>query len=391
MLARLPFALIAPTMLAMPAMAQNACSPVSLATAAVSVRDARSALIAVPVGDMDTDLPPVARAAIEHLKDRLQTYVEARMACTPAAATPRAITASLRADGDAGDRGPNSDGHGRELDYAAEPVSHHPGWIAIVPFFGIECGSDSIALFYRRDGAHWRLAMIRRAAPYKEVSGGWEGLTIDTSPTGADGRWYVALTHGTPWCTSVWSAYHYELARPTADPRRPDIFLHGDLGFNRGYRTAVRATPGWFEVRLVDFSHDTDILVRTSIHRWAIDGDRTHRVPPVAPTAQDFVDEWLMTPWREARAWSAPGLAALHNRLGSADGNQHALLTSFGKIRACSARRTEVALEPETGPAFYLMVDRNGLGFRLLGITRRHDLRCSGPDRKHDQPALPVD
>ena len=388
LLARSFFALAVAMFLSAQAQATAGCSRAALADAASGVRQARTALIAVPVGEMDTDVPPGASAALEHLKDRLQAYVRISMACMPSSASVKSIAARLKAQGDAGKRGPDTDGHGRDLDYSVDPLPNHPGWITIVPSFDIQCGSDAIALFYRRDSARWREAMVLRAAPYKEVSGGWEGVDITASPAGADGRWYVALARRTPWCTSTWSAYHLMLARPTANPFRPDIFLKRDLSYNRGYNTAIAATPRWFEVRLVDWSHDIDILVRTSIHRWAIDGDRTRRIPPVAPTAQDFVDEWLETPWREASAWSATSLKALHNQLGFADGNQKDVGTSFDQIRACPRNRIEVALQPEAGPDYYLMVEQKGVAFRLTGVSRRHDARCTGPDQKHQHPLL---
>lgn len=385
---RAVLAILATWMLAAHAHAERPCSRPAIVSAASSLHDARTALIAVPVGDMDTDVPPPARRAIERFKDRLQAYVETSLACMPAAASDAAILAALRAHGDRGERGPKTDGHGRDLDYAVLPVPNHADWIAVVPSFGIQCGSDAIALFYRRQGAHWREAMVRRSAPYKEVNGGWENLHIDAPRAGPDGRWYVALTHGTPWCTSIWSGYHVELVRPTADPLRPDIFLRRHLGYNRGFDTMVTAAPRWFEVRLVDFSHDDNIWVRTSVQRWAIEGDHTRRIPPVALNAQDFVDEWIMTPWREASAWSAPGLAAWHRKLGFADADKTEIDTWFDQIRACPGNRTEVALGSENGQEYYLMVRRRGLAFRLLGLSRRHDLRCAGPNLKHDKPLL---
>lgn len=388
MLVRLFFALFVCLVPAARAHAEARCLFDTVAASAAALKDARTALIAVPVAAMDTDVPLPARAAIEHFKDRLQSYVEVTLACTPGSASPAAIAAALRAHGDTGKRGPDKDGHGRELDYAVQPLPHHPGWIAIIPSFQIECGGDAIALFYRREGARWREVMVSRSAPYKDVSGGWENLEVLAPPVGADGRSYIALVRGTPWCTSVWSAVHFELVRPTADPLRPDIFLKEDLGDNLNFAHVVTATPRWFEIRAADWSHDTGILYRTSIHRWAINGDRTHRIPPVAPTAQDFTDEWLMTPWREASAWSAPGLAAWHKRLGFADAGKTELDTNFDRIRGCPGRRVEVALQPESGPDVYLMVGRNGLAFRMLAASRRHDPRCNGPNQLRQLPLL---
>jgi len=387
-LARLFFAILAAFPLAAQAHAEASCARDAVATSAAALKDARTAVIAVPVAEMDTDVPPPARDAIEKFKDRLQAYVEASLACTPSAASDAAILATLRARGDRGQRGPKTDGHGRDLDYAVVPVPNHSDWIAIVPSFGIRCGSDAIALFYRRQGARWHEAMVRRAAPYKEVSGGWENLDIYAPRTGPDGHWYIALTHGTPWCTSIWSGYHIELVRPTADPLRPDIFLRRNLGYNRGFDTVVTADPRWFDVRLADFSHDDNIWVRTSVQRWAIDGDHVHRIPPVALNAQDFVDEWIMTPWREASAWSAPGLAGWHRKLGFADAEKTALDTKFGRIRACPGKRVEVALQPESGPDVYLLVEQNGLAFRMLAASRRHDPRCNGPNQLRQRPLL---
>lgn len=388
MRARSIFALFAGFVLAAHAHAEAGCSRPAIIAAAASVHNARTALIAVPVADMDTDVPPPAREAIEHFKDGLKAYVEATLACTRGSASAAAIATALRSQGDAGKRGPDKDGHGQALDYAVQTLPHHPGWIAIIPSFQIECGGDAIALFYSRKGAGWHEVMVNRSAPYNLVSGGWYGLDIHAPPAGPDGRWYIALVHDTSWCTSVWSAVHFQLVRPTANPLQPNIFLKDDLDDNLNFAHVVTATPRWFEIRAADWSHDTGILYRTSIHRWAIDGDRTHRVPPVAPTAQDFTDEWIQTPWREASGWGAPGLAAWHKRLGFSDTEKTALDTTFDRIRGCPGNRVEVALQPDSGPDVYLMVGRKGLAFRMLAIARRHDPFCVGANQLRQRPLL---
>jgi len=72
MLLRSFFALSAACLLATHVQAGTVCSPAIVSATATNLRVARTALIAVPVGEMDTDVPPAAGRAIERFKDRLQ-------------------------------------------------------------------------------------------------------------------------------------------------------------------------------------------------------------------------------------------------------------------------------------------------------------------------------
>lgn len=377
--------LLALALLAMPTIAAasaTACER-EASEAGLAVRSARADLMALPVEVMDTAVAPEARASIERLKSRLRTFVGAVVRCAPPQASPVALQSRLWAAGDAEidlksyviPDNPPKDRHGGELSYRVELAPGRPDLLAVVAEFSIECGADAILVLYQRDGDGWREVMVRRSAPYSEVSGGWMMFQYAVSPPDPQGRWYVATSRVPGWCSSNWRAVHYDLSRVGATPDRPNVFFAGQEGFYLGAEEPpeLKADTQHFELRNRDASVDlSNVHNRVHVHRFAIEGDRLRRIPPVALSARDFVDEWVSSSWREARRWTLTSDAAR---------TAHAELTykypEFRSVRACAGQRRQVELGDAGQASWFLLVDERR-DYALAGASRRPWPACDG-------------
>ncbi|HEU0134784.1 MAG TPA: hypothetical protein VFR28_08170, partial [Allosphingosinicella sp.] len=136
-----------------------------------------------------------------------------------------------------------------------------------------------------------------------------------------------------------------------------------------------------FELRHVSSSIDPAVHNRPHVRRYSVNGASVRRVPPVAGSVRDFVDEWIVSPWAEAKDWSAnvPALARLHAQLKA---NRFDLLGEFASIRACAKGLTQVEIGSEKGPGwFFLVRDHRESPWRMESASRRSTAGCTGPNR----------
>jgi hypothetical protein len=360
------------------------CDRSTVGSAVNEMRMAHAVLLAVPPAEDGTSVPPAASRRIEALKDRMRDFVGKMMACAPAAVEPAALTAAMEQRGgvSAGTTGdavlPSDDRHGSRVDFQVSRVEAHPDMLAVVATLAIKCGSDSMLILYRRTPSGWRETMVRRSEPYSEVRGGWGDLRFAVSPSDAAGNWFVATASTTPWCTSAWQGMPYEIARPGPSPDRPRIILRDKNTIYLGDESdlVLKAEPGAFEIRNDGSSLDPEILIRRHVRRYAVAGDSVRRVQPVAESVRDFADEWISSPWPEAKAWSGrdPGLAPAHQALQE---SRYETLAGFDSVRGCSADSTEVQLGDRKGPNWFLLVRGGPDGpWTLERASRRSSKGC---------------
>jgi hypothetical protein len=345
-------------------------------------------LLAVPPADDGTSVPPGAGRRIETLKDRMRDFVRTMMACAPASVEPAALAAAMEqrggvSRGQTGDAvPPPPDRHGSLVAFEVSRVEARPDMLAVVATLAIKCGSDSMLILYRREGGRWHEVMVRRSEPYSQVKGGWGDLRFAVSPKDAQGNWFVATVSTTPWCTSAWQGMPYEFARPGPAPDRPRVFFRGENTIYLGNESdlTLRAERDAFEIRHDGSSLDPDILVRRHVRRYSVAGESVRRVQSVAGTVRDFVDEWIASPWAEAKAWSGsgPALAKAHSALQAA---RRETLRGFDSVRGCSGGSTEVQLDERSGPNWFLLVAGGPEGpWTLERVARRSAKECRGAD-----------
>ncbi|HYI39843.1 MAG TPA: hypothetical protein VE053_05950 [Allosphingosinicella sp.] len=366
------------------------CSPAASTAAGAALRSARAELTAIALEEDDSLVPPATSRRIERVKDRLRDFVRAEMACAPASPVPEHLAEALAARGDASAGRPRSsrdqvppDRHGDLLAYEVSRVASQPDMLAVVARLGIHCGTDSMLMLYRRTAAGWREAMVRRAEPYSEVKGGWGDLRFAVSPKDKRGRWFVATVSITPWCTSAWQGMPYALARPGPAPDRPTVFFRGKNTIYLGNEAdlLVRAEPNAFELRHDGSSLDPEILIRRHVRRYSVAGESVRRVQPVAENVRDFVDEWIDSPWAEAKDWSGrdPALPGAHSELQSA---RYKTLGGFGSIRGCAGGASQVEIAGKEAPGWFLRVRGGTAGpWTVEKVERKAAPSCTGRDR----------
>lgn len=373
------------------------CERSAVGSAVIEMRTARSLLLAVPPQDDGTSVPPPAGRRIEALKDRMRDFVRTMMACAPDSVEPAALAAALEqrggvSEGTTGDAVPPSDNrHGRLVAIEVSRVEGHPDMLAVVATLEIKCGSDSMLMLYRREGGRWRELMVRRSEPYSEVKGGWGDLRFAVSPKDPKGGWFVATVSTTPWCSSAWQGMPYALARPGPAPDRPSVFFRGRNTIYLGDEAdlSIKAEHGAFEIRHDGSSLDSEILVRRHVRRYSVTGESVRRVQPVAQSVRDFADEWIVSPWAEAKNWSGsdPALARAHSALQAA---RHDTLRGFDSVRGCSGNSAEVQLDDRSGPNWFLLVRGGPEGpWTLERAARRSAKECLNADGRPRQPPQP--
>ena len=365
------------------------CDRSTMGSAVIEMRWARSLLLVVRPEDDGTSVSAPAGRRIEALKDRMRDFVRTMMACAPSSVEPAALAAAMEqrggvSEGTTGDAVPPSDDrHGSLVAFEVSRVEAHPDMLAVVATLRIKCGSDSMLILYRRTPSGWREAMVRRAEPYREVKGGWGDLRFAVSPADSTGNWFVVTASTTRLVYLCLQGMPYEPARPGAAPAGPsgysvkntNIYLgnDGDL--------SLRAEQGAVEIRHEGASLDPDILIRRHVRRYEVAGNTVRRVPPVAESVRDFVDEWIVSPWTEAKDWSGPDpeLARLHARIHP---DHYRQLDEFASIRACGGGLTQVEIGADEGPSwFFLVRDRRESPWIMERVGRRAAAGCSGPNR----------
>jgi hypothetical protein len=378
--------------------AEAACLPTSAEQAGRAVKQARAELKAVHIEEMEEDVPPLARTRIEQLKDKLRAFVAATMACAADGIDVKALQGELSANGDAFVPGEfhgegytidhfDGDGEGHSLTYDVKAIASHPDMVGVTATLGIECGEDTLLMLYQRQGRDWREAVVRRSAPYKDISGAWMSFQYAVSPSDAQGRWYMATSNIPPWCTSVWRSIRYDLSRPGARADRPDIFFSRSAGAYIGNDDSgqLKADASAFEVRHEVGSVSFDVFSRPSVRRYAVAGDTVTRIPPVALNARDFVDEWIVSPWSDAEKWSAIGLLGAHTRLAALSKQNGSADNAFEGIRACIGGANQVELTMgESGNWFFEVA--YGPPFQMRKVSQYPSSACTGPPVAIDKP-----
>jgi len=380
----------------------QSCSQAAVTSAAERVRLARKNLLSLPLEG--TNVPPVAQEAVASMKNAVSEFVRSYMRCSPAQFDTAAAEQNLstlvggyelpRGQVISNDHLPPDLGkYGFELYFGVRQLEN-PRLVSITADFSIECGGDTVLLIFSSKDGSWSEVLHWQTKPYTTVAGGTMAFDYGISPVDDSGGWYAVVHTIAPWCSSTWSSIRYEVLRPTADALNPRVLMSkSDFMWwgNEDYGT-VTVGRNEFDLRFHSSSIDAGVHNRVFIRHYAVMGDTVRRTQPVAVSPRDFVDEWIVSPWSDARGWSseasAPELRQAHETWSRHEKSTNRLL-EFCSAHKCPGDSYQVEVCEETGKNFnvshsnYFEVAGSG-PFTMTRVSTSPNSRCKGRDLLED-------
>jgi hypothetical protein len=256
---------------------------------------------------------------------------------------------------------------------------------------GIRCGYDYSAYVYAWEGNRWRRVWENEQNDYSE--GAYHPQTLHSvhiSGPASDGT-HLILTLGTPaGCAGAFVPLYYRLWRFGGQQAGASLVLDRSETLNDESEppAIARLSP---DDLLMEFSAGGTGYGEThkALRHYEIRGGHATETDPIAPTARDFVEEWLAASWQDSAARAdSPGLAEWHRKLHREDGQ--------GDYPEPALRCTsdpallEIATHLQGLPKHYFLVRIKALlEFRMAAIGDHAFPDCTVPDPAADrEPTL---
>jgi len=269
-------------------------------------------------------------------------------------------------------------------------VSRERGFLIITSAVGtgIRCGYDLSSYVYEWKANKWQRFWESEQNDYKE--GAYHPQTVhavhvsDAAPDGTR----LILTLGTPpGCNGAFVPLYYRLWR--AGERGANLILDKSELINDETEPPVigRVTP---DDLLIEFAAEGTGygFTHKALRHYEIHVATAMQTDPIAPTARDFVEEWLNAPWTESasRAESAT-LREWHAKLHRDDGQGD---YPDPALRCKDSAVLEIATHFEDSPKHYFQVRmKEPLHFTMVNISDQHSSDCTQSDPEADkQPVL---
>lgn len=382
---------------------------------------------------MDSGVPAKVVPRLVELKTALAEATDAELACASVAEPVMKVQERLRVflreaapgmavpqgDEDGDEFKPAKGLFGNEVTAKVSLFAGPPRLLEVILTSDVTCGQDSQLLIYEERDGHWRRG-LRWSADFGGGAGSGRGYTASFGAAWGDffltsvlvpdaarpDQWRAVVAHGTPWCSSRFSAFGLAVLAPASNGAAR-VAWQTDRAFSRGdYDVRLKGSSNVFEFRVnadeMSFDMD-DAFERLVVYRYRVTGDAVTRLEPVAGNARGFVEEWLSMPWEEALAQSDDvrdaTIKQVHDEF-ARDVRQTEEPTDWrsGAVQACSAKdRFQVTMRVEKthyAPAkagerstpvttlqrrYYFQL-RESDGYHLLRVTAAPDPGCGGPD-----------
>jgi hypothetical protein len=248
--------------------------------------------------------------------------------------------------------------YGLLYDLEIKRPTRHPDLLVVVTELGIPCGSDSSMNLFQRKASGWELLAVDESNGFSEISGAQGNFQFTVSPPDEQGNWFIVTANVNPWCTSNWQQLRYKVLRPELETGKINELLDEKttvyLGVDVPYR--IKIQPHGFEIsNVASNSLDAAMLTRVHIQRYRVTNDAVERIPPLAVTPEDFLDEWLNLNWAEASQWvrgaNPSSVESWHTRLARGGGRDFYTEIEFAQPCASSdnSSRWQVGLSLEGG------------------------------------------
>lgn len=179
------------------------------------------------------------------------------------------------------------------------------GFLVLKTGFGIECGFDESAYIFSWSDEGWRRVWHTEQNTYTEKEYKPQAIVDVVISRYSKTNNYVVLTLGTqPWCTSSWRNVYYRAFRIGPDANAGPLVDGEELGYLVDPPMHGSVTRDEILVEFRVASLDAGVHNRAAVRHYRIDSDQAKRIDPLALSPRDFVEEWLMSDWREAAHWS---------------------------------------------------------------------------------------
>lgn len=368
------------------------CSQEDIARAAHQVDTARKALLALPIGDgLQTDVSPAAQTSIATMKTRLEDLLIAYMRCASAEIEAPRIANDLSSMSHAfvlekssytnDELLKEANNYGFQLEFQARRAPASSDLVGITAGFQIEYSWDTVLAVFQHDGNSWKPALEWASKPYKTVAGGFWAFDYGISPT-RSGKWFVVTKFINPWCSSTWSSIHYSVLRPDRSGLDPVVLFSGSdsIWWGNDDEGTLSVGADRFDLRFHAESIDGGVHNRVWIRDFSVTGDEVKRVPPVAVSPRDFVDEWIISPWKYAAEWSVPTkVTTLHS---AHDQVKKAGVGEFDSVHKCTddPSHYQVALARGDGRILYFQVVGPDQNYKMDQVGASPEAQCDGPE-----------
>jgi hypothetical protein len=257
---------------------------------------------------------------------------------------------------------------------------------------GIWCGYDYSAYIYRWTDNRWRRIWENEQNDYTENNYRPQTLhAVQLSEPDADGNRLLLTLGSQPGCASAFQPIYFRVFPMNARYELQQALLDGTEYANVG----VGDPPVEGQIRpddlLIAFSAGGTGYGEShrAIRHFEVRSGRATQVEPIAPTARDFVEEWLSAAWSQSATRSeSPSLQQWYAKLHRDDGQG----TYPDPAMRCATDTSlwQVATRLHEGPkTFYLVRFKEPYYFTMVGISDSAYPDCTIQDPKGDQ-ALPL-
>ena len=253
------------------------------------------------------------------------------------------------------------------------------GLLVSLPNFGIECGSDAVLFVFARQQESWKEVLRWQSEPYNTVAGAFWSFEYGISPPDESGAWYVVTKRIKPWCSSTWAGIDHSVLRPVSGTTRPKVLSSGsdEIWWGDEDFGKLEVNRDDFDLRFHAGSIDDGIHNRVWIRRFSVVGDSVRRIPPVAASPRDFVDEWIVSPWGDASQWStssAIGLLQMHRRLNKDRSFE------YDSVRRCSDGPDHYQVEIDDSKRTYYFQVLGETDYKMKAVSEKPNAVCKGED-----------
>ena len=286
----------------------------------------------------------------------------------------------------------NAYGEIEDIDFELKD-GYDPGLLVVTTQLWVPCGSsdpDAAIYVFQGRARKWDLVLATDSDFNTIGSRQVSGMDYRISPPDSSGKWFLAVGQVPPSCSRTTNVLRYKALRPSLDPDSPTVLVSGREVVNSNFDPAFRidAHEYWFAVT-VGKTRRLDDDPGVEIFRYEVGEKSAARMPPLALTADDFLDQWAQMDWEGAKRWSSDSanLTAWHEKL-------HELTPGTSEVEAVRRCRgsedgdqdwlVEVSIDQAPNPGFgaenlYIEITKRSGAFSVVGAQKQRPAGCADP------------